>query len=111
VVSVACASALWAQELHANRDVLTERFVRAVPAVEITGVRFVVGDHVMPTDPVPRVRRGPTPTPQERAAAKALMREVSDPEIRDLLERAAAGQQAVARAAQQKPAKRGIPPG
>lgn len=111
VVSVACASALWAQELHANRDVLTDRLARAVPAVEITGIRFVVGDHVMPVDPSPRARPVPVPTPQERAAAKAMMQEVSDPDIRDLLERAAAGQQAVARAAKKTPGKRGIPPG
>lgn len=110
VVSVACASALWAQELHANRDVFTDRLVRAVPEVEITGIRFVVGDHVIPSDPAPRVRQAPAPTPQERAAAKAMMRDVSDPVIRDLLERAAAGQQAVARAGRKTPVKRRTPP-
>ena len=98
VVSIACATAGWAQELDVRRDLFRDRLAGAVPGTTVTGVRFVVGDHVMPapeTAPVqPRVR----PTDEEVQAAKAAVGDVSDAALRDLLERAAAGQMAVARA-------------
>jgi hypothetical protein len=109
VVSVACASAVWAQELDARRDVLTDRLKRAVPQVRVTGVRFVVGDHVIPAADPTRTRPAPTPTAQERAQAESLFGEVTDPELRERLVRAAAGQMATARSSRKKPAKREKP--
>ncbi len=108
VISVACASAMWAQELDARRDLLTDQLVRAVPDVEVTGIRFVVGDHVIPAQPT-RQRAVPAPTPQERAQAEKLFGEVTDAELRERLVRAAAGQMAIARMNSKKPAKREKP--
>lgn len=98
VVSVACASAGWAQELDLRRDQLRDRLARAVPGTPITGVRFVVGDHVIPPPDAPAEQPRVRPTADEIAAAKSAVGDVSDPALRDLLERAAAGQMAVARA-------------
>lgn len=98
VVSVACTSAMWAQELNAQRDVLTDRLQRAAPQVAVTGIRFVIGDHTIPVpqDEVAE-RRAVHPTDDELARAAEVVGEVSDPVLRDLLTRAAAGQLAVAR--------------
>ena len=109
VVSVACASAVWAQELDARRDALTDRLVRAAPRVRVSGIRFVVGDHVIPTAEPIRTRAVPTPTATERAEAESLLSEVTDPELRERLVRAAAGQMAIARSSRKKPAKREKP--
>ncbi len=109
VVSVACASGAWAQELDARRDALTDRLVRAAPQAGVTGIRFVVGDHVIPKPQPTRPRRVPKPTAEERARAEELLNEVADPELRERLVRAAAGQMAVARASRKKPAKREKP--
>ena len=100
VVSVACASAMWAQELDARRDLLADRLTRMCPDIEITGLRFVVGDHAIPGD-VPDVQKrvGAAPTQEEVAIAAEAMSQVSDPVLRELLKRAAAGQIANARAA------------
>ena len=97
LVSVACATAGWAQELDLRRDQLRDRLARAVPDTPVTGVRFVVGDHVIPTPEVPAGRPRVRPTAEEIEAAKSAVGDVSDPALRDLLERAAAGQMAVAR--------------
>lgn len=97
VVSVACATAGWAQELDVRRDLLRDRLARAVPDTAVTGVRFVVGDHVMPAPQTPRARPRIRPSAAEIETAKAAVGDVSDPVLRDLLERAAAGQMAVAR--------------
>lgn len=97
VVTVACADAMWTQDLHSRADVLAEQLAHALPDAGITGVRFVTADHAIPaTEPGPRA---PTvrPTDAELAAAAAAVGDVSDPELRDLLTRAAAGQMAVAR--------------
>lgn len=109
VVSIACASAAWAQELDARRDVLTDRLVRAAPGVRVTGVRFVVGDHVIPAAESSGTRPSPTPSAKERAQAESLFGDVTDPELRERLVRAAAGQLAVTRLARKKPAKREKP--
>lgn len=109
VVSIACAGAVWAQELDANRDVLMERLVRAAPGVRVTGVRFVVGDHVIPAAESSGARPAPTPTATERAQAEALFGDVTDPELRERLVRAASGQLAVSRTGRKNPAKREKP--
>ena len=99
VVTVACASGAWAQELDARRDVLADRLRRAVPDVPVTGLRFVVGDHAIPAAPGAPARTRPPvrPSDDEIARAAEALRDVTDPELRDLLTRAAAGQAALAR--------------
>jgi hypothetical protein len=97
IVTVACADAMWTQDLHSRADVLADQLTRALPHAGITGVRFVTADHAIPgAEPRPHP---PTvkPTDAELAAAAAAVGDVSDPELRDLLTRAAAGQMAVAR--------------
>jgi hypothetical protein len=105
VVSIACASGVWAQELDARRDLLTDQLVRAAPGLQVTGVRFVVGDHVIPVPPTVRPRTVPMPTAQETAQAEKLFDTVTDADLRERLVRAAAGQLAIARANTKKPAK------
>jgi hypothetical protein len=109
VVSIACASGMWAQELDAERETLAERLARAVPDLVVTGVRFVVGDHVIPKQDQTRARRAPIATADEREAAKTLFTDVTDEDLRDRLVRAAAGQMAIARTQTKKPAKREKP--
>jgi hypothetical protein len=109
VLTVACASGMWAQELDARRDSLTSQLTRAVPDVVVSGLRFVVGDHVIPTPEAARPRPAVTPTAAERAEAERLIGAIPDPELRERLVRAAAGQMAVARIASKKPAKREKP--
>ena len=98
VVNVACASAGWAQELDARRELLRDRLAREVPDTSVTAIRFVVGDHVIPAPPPGRARPAVRPSAEEVEAARAAVADVSDPALRDLLERAAAGQMAMARA-------------
>jgi hypothetical protein len=96
---------VWAQELDARRDLLTDQLVRAAPGLQVTGVRFVVGDHVIPVPPTVRPRTVPMPTAQETAQAEKLFDTVIDADLRERLVRAAAGQLAIARANTKKPAK------
>jgi hypothetical protein len=105
VVSIACASGAWAQELDARRDLLTDQLARAAPDLQVAAVRFVVGDHVIPVPPTTRPRAVPAPTAQEIAQAEKLFDAVTDVELRERLVRAAAGQFAIARANTKKPAK------
>ena len=105
VVSIACASGAWAQELDARRDLLTDQLARAAPDLQVTGVRFVVGDHVIPVPPTARPRAVAAPTAQEIAQAEKLFDAVTDVDLRERLVRAAAGQFAIARANTKKPAK------
>ena len=105
VVSIACASGVWAQELDARRDLLTDQLVRVAPDLRVTGIRFVVGDHVIPVPQTVRPRAVPAPTAQETAQAQKLFDEVTDADLRERLVRAAAGQLAIARANTKKPAK------
>lgn len=105
VVTIACASAGWAQDLDARRDSLTSQLARLAGEIVVTGVRFVVGDHVIPQAAAPPSIAPPSPTPAESARAAALFTEVTDAELRERLVRAAAGQMAVARMANKPPAK------
>jgi hypothetical protein len=97
VVTVACADSLWAHDLHSRVDVLADQLAETAPGVAITGVRFVTADRAVPeTQPQERAR-AVRPTDEELAAAAASVGEVSDPDLRELLTRAAAGQMALTR--------------
>lgn len=96
VVAIACSSSAWAQELDFRRDRWTADLARRVEPLVVRGVRFVVGDHVMP--PPARRRREPVvPTAHELAQADASTPQLADQRLRDLLVRAQAGQLALQR--------------
>lgn len=92
VLSVACSSASWAQELAARSDDLLARLSALTGvAAGVRGLRFIVSDGALPRDaaapgPPPR----PSPTAAQRAAARVAVGPVADPRLRDLLKRAAA---------------------
>lgn len=90
VVTIACADANWAQELAARGEQLATALRRACPGTQITGLRFVVGDHVLGpgTAGPPRASRR-RPSPAARAAAEEATRNVRDERLRALLRRAA----------------------
>lgn len=93
VVTVACADAVWAQELDMRADELMDRLAALLgDADAVGGLRFVVADHAIPSaDPGPPPR--PAPPPPDAAAvarAEAATRDIEDPVLRDLVTRAAA---------------------
>ena len=93
VVTIACADAVWAQELEARAEEIEERLAEALddPSA-VAGLRFVIADHALPaTDPSPPTR-APLPPPDPRAVerAEAATRDIEDPALRDLVTRAAA---------------------
>lgn len=92
VVTVACSDAAWAYELSARREDLTARLVAECPDAGIVGLRFAVADHALPVAPdeAPAPPPPPPPTPAQRAAAASAAAEVTDPVLRDLIERASA---------------------
>jgi hypothetical protein len=93
VLTVACSSGSWALELSARRGELAPRLARRCPEAGVSGLRFVVADHVVPPPPPE-----PPPAPPPRAAPRAAEREagtaaaagVREPALRDLVARAAA---------------------
>ncbi len=97
VVAVACASGAWAQELNLRSDRILMTLRRAVPDVNMTGVRFVIGDHVMPAAPTPEEPRDVVPTDRDRAAAEAETPQLEDDALRALVVRARAAQIALER--------------
>lgn len=109
VVAVACASGAWAQELSLRSERLLSSLTRAVPDVTVTGIRFVIGDHVMPADTASEEPRDVVPTDRDRAAAEAEIPELDDHELRALLVRARAARIALERQRKslQKPRKPG----
>lgn len=109
VVTVACASAAWAQELDMFRDRWTRQLAAAVIDPPITDLRFVVGDHVMPVPPPTEDGVAVAPTGAEVAAAEANTPQITDERLRELLVRAQAGQTAVGR--QKKGLQRAKKPG
>lgn len=94
VVSVACSSAAWAQELNARRDELAERLRQEAPGVSVDRLRFTVADHVMVVAPSvaeqPAAPAPPRPGAAERAAGERAAEGIGDDDIRRLVERAAA---------------------
>ena len=92
VLTVACSDAAWAHELSARRDQLTARLIARCPDAGIVGLRFAVADHAvaMPPDAPSPPPPPPAPTAAQRAAAAASSSAVSDPVLRDLIERATA---------------------
>lgn len=92
VVTVACSDAAWAHELSARREELTARLVAECPDAGIVGLRFAVADHAVAPlpDAPPPTPPPPPPTPAQRAAAASAAADVADPELRGLIERAAA---------------------
>lgn len=101
MVTVACSSAAWAQELTARRQELAERLRAQAPEETVSGLRFVVGDHVMVVAPSvpepPPPPPPPRPGPAERAAGERAAEGIGDETIRRLVERAAAVAAAKAR--------------
>jgi hypothetical protein len=90
VLTVACASAAWAQALQARAEELLVRLAEAAPGAAVTGLRFVVSDDALPEPPeAPKAPPRP-PSAAVRAAAREAVGEVADPRLRELLERAAA---------------------
>lgn len=93
VVTVACADAVWAQELSLRDDELLGRLADLLGDPHaVAGLRFVVADHALPTPAPTAPDRGPMPDPPP--AAQALGRRaaeaIEDPQLRDLVARAAA---------------------
>lgn len=109
VAAVACASGAWAQELNLRSDRIVTALRREVPDVTLTGIRFVIGDHAIPTAPEPDAPREVVPTDADRAAAEAETPALDDADLRALVVRARAAQIALERERKslQKPRKPG----
>jgi hypothetical protein len=93
VVTVACADAVWAQELDMRTDELMQRLADIMgDADAVAGLRFVVADHAIPAAEQAPVRPDPPPPPgpDSLARARAATEAIDDPELRDLVTRAAA---------------------
>lgn len=93
VVTVACSDAVWAQELGMRADEISDRLARILGDPDaVQGLRFVVADHAIPQ--VVEEFRAPPPLPPPDAATMARAREVTraidDPELREIVTRAAA---------------------
>jgi len=104
VVTIGCASAAWAQELAVRADVLLPRLAAAAPGITVATLRFAVADHALPLEPPAEPPAPPRPTPAERDAARRVGAAVERPDLRELIERAAAA--ALARERTKMPAKR-----
>ena len=76
VLTVACSSASWAQELTMRRDELRERLLARAPDTGVTALRFSVADHVMagPPEAPPPPRPAPRPTRADAALERARRR-------------------------------------
>jgi hypothetical protein len=93
LVTVACADAVWAQELAAQAEDIAARLADALPEAEIRGLRFVADEHALRESSAPEADSRPArpvPGPAEVAAAERLVGDVGDPALRALLARAAA---------------------
>lgn len=95
VLTVACSSAAWAQELTMRRDELVRLLAEAAPDAGITGLRFSVADHVPAAEPPPPPPPPPpVPGARERAFGHGAAEGIADPAVRDLVARAAAAAEA-----------------
>jgi predicted nucleic acid-binding Zn ribbon protein len=93
VLTVACSSASWAQELSARRAELAERLARRCPEAGVSGLRFAVADHAVAQaapEALPPAPPAPDPGPAERATGTAAAAGVREPGLRELVARAAA---------------------
>lgn len=93
VVTVACADAVWAQELDMRADELMERLAAIIGDPDaVAGLRFVVADHAIPVVEDMPAPPPPLPPPDAGALARAqdAARVIDDPELRELVTRAAA---------------------
>lgn len=92
VLTVACSSAAWAQELTMRRDELLSRLVARSPDGGVSALRFAVADHVMapPDDPPPAGPEPVAPSPAERRLGAAAADGLADARLRELVARAAA---------------------
>jgi predicted nucleic acid-binding Zn ribbon protein len=93
VLTVACSSASWAQELSARRAELADRLARRCPDAGVSGLRFAVADHALPArapEATPPAPPPADPSAAERAAGTAAAAGVSEPALRELVARAAA---------------------
>lgn len=93
VVTVACSDAVWAQELGMRADEISDRLAAILGDPDaVRGLRFVVADHAIPQ--VIEELRAPPPLPPPDAATMARAREatraIDDPELREIVTRAAA---------------------
>ena len=89
VVTVACRDAGLAQKLAFRSDVLADALAAAT-ASAVRGLRFVIADHAIPPPAATREVRPVVPGRDAAAAAQGLVAQVSDPDLRAVLERAAA---------------------
>lgn len=91
ILTVAVADAIWSQEVTARAEELVEKLAATVAGSEIRGLKTRVADQVFsgaqdePSAPPP-----PPPSEADRAAAQRLAGGISDPAVRDAVERAAA---------------------
>jgi predicted nucleic acid-binding Zn ribbon protein len=86
------SSSAWAFELSQLAPTILERLREALPEISPPALRFAVG-HLPELDPPTAERAGPEvprPGPRERAAAAELTASLTDPELRELVARAAA---------------------
>jgi hypothetical protein len=95
VLTVACSSAAWAQELTMRREELVRLLAEAAPDAGVTGLRFSVADHVpAAAPPPPPPPAPPAPGARERALGDDLAAGIADPDVRALVARAAAAAEA-----------------
>lgn len=96
VLTVACSSGSWAQELTMRRDELLERLLARAPDTGVTALRFSVADHAMATLPEapPAPPPAPRPTPAQAAVGARAAEGLGDERLRDLVARAAAASEA-----------------
>jgi len=93
VVTVACADAVWAHELGMRADEIADRIgtITGDPDA-VRGLRFVVADHAIPRV-IEESSPGaplPPPGPEAQARAEQVTRVIDDPELREIVTRAAA---------------------
>jgi hypothetical protein len=98
VLTVACSSAAWAQELTMRRDELVRLLAAAAPDAGVTGLRFSIADHVTaPAATGPAAQAAPPPPApgaRERAVGDDVAAGIADPAVRALVARAAAAAEA-----------------
>ena len=86
------SSSAWAFELGQLAPTILERLRETLPESSTPALRFAVG-HLPELEPTSAERAGPEaprPGPRERAAAAELTASLTDPELRELVARAAA---------------------